>query len=152
ASDLSSRTRRGHQRSPRIPSQQVLRKNGGARVKNPGHVIIWPFHIDSTKTRGQGRKLPIARAIKQPNLREIVQAATILGYVPEPKERSAMPSLHWEKAGYVTIKKTAPNVGVLEDNPVRNIQFDLLRGQSEEDRCSSGTENSEPFFERGLRA
>ncbi|TMI09157.1 signal recognition particle protein Srp19 [Candidatus Bathyarchaeota archaeon] len=83
-------------------------------MKNPGHVIIWPFHIDSTKTRGQGRKLPIARAIKQPNLREIVQAATILGYVPEPKEKSAMPSLHWEKAGNVTVKKTAPKVTMLK--------------------------------------
>ncbi len=83
-------------------------------MKNPGHVIIWPFHIDSTKTRGQGRKLPIARAIKQPNLREIVQAATILGYVPEPKEKSAMPSLHWEKAGYVTVKKTGPKVAMLK--------------------------------------
>ena len=83
-------------------------------MKNPGHVVIWPFHIDSTKTRGQGRKLPIARAIKQPNLKEIVQAATVLGYLPEPKEKSAMPSLHWEKAGYVTIKKTAPKVAMLK--------------------------------------
>jgi signal recognition particle subunit SRP19 len=77
-------------------------------VKNPGHVIIWPIDLDSTKSRGQGRKLPIARAIKQPNLREIVQAATILGYAPEPTEKMAKPLLHWEKIGYVTIKKTAP--------------------------------------------
>ena len=83
-------------------------------MKNPGHIIIWPFHIDSTKTRGQGRKLPIARAIKQPNLREIIQAATILGYAPESKEKSAMPSLHWEKAGYVTVKKTGPKVAMLK--------------------------------------
>jgi signal recognition particle subunit SRP19 len=83
-------------------------------VKNPGHIIIWPFHIDSTKTRGQGRKLPITRAIKQPNLREIVQAATILGYVPEPKEKSALPSLHWEKGGYITVKKTGPKVAMLK--------------------------------------
>ena len=76
-------------------------------MKNPGHMVIWPFDLDSTKTRGQGRKLPIARAIKQPNLREIVQAATALGYAPEPTEKSALPSLHWEKVGYVAIKKAA---------------------------------------------
>ena len=76
-------------------------------MKNPGHAVIWPFDLDSTKSRGQGRKLPVARAIKQPNLREIVQAATTLGYAPEPTEKSAMPSLHWEKVGYVTVRKAA---------------------------------------------
>ena len=77
-------------------------------MKNPGHAVIWPVDLDSTKSRGQGRKLPVARAIKQPNLREIVQAATILGYAPEQTEKMAKPGLHWEKVGYVTIKKTAP--------------------------------------------
>jgi signal recognition particle subunit SRP19 len=83
-------------------------------VKNPGHIIIWPFHLDSTKTRGEGRKLPIARAIKQPSLGEIIRAANALGYVPEAKEKSAMPSLHWEKPGYITVKKTAPKVAMLK--------------------------------------
>jgi len=83
-------------------------------VKNPGHIIIWPLHIDSTKTRAQGRKLPTARSIKQPNLREIVQAATILGYSPESREKSALPSQHWEKAGYITVKKTGPKSTMLK--------------------------------------
>ena len=43
-----------------------------------------------------------------------MQAATALGYVPEPKEKSAMPSLHWEKAGYITVTKTAPKVAMLK--------------------------------------
>ena len=83
-------------------------------MKTPGHVIIWPVDLDSTKSRGQGRKLPVARAIKQPNLREIVQAATILGYGPEPTEKTAKPRLHWEKVGHVTIKKAAPKRVILK--------------------------------------
>jgi signal recognition particle subunit SRP19 len=83
-------------------------------VKHPGHVVIWPIDLDSTKSRGQGRKLPVARSIKQPNLREIVQAATILGYAPEPTEKQAKPSLHWEKVGYVTVKKAAPKAAMLK--------------------------------------
>ena len=83
-------------------------------MKNPGHAIIWPVDIDSTKSRDQGRKLPVSRAIKQPNLREIVQAATILGYGPEPTEKMAKPGHHWEKVGYVTIKKAAPKGTMLK--------------------------------------
>jgi signal recognition particle subunit SRP19 len=101
-------------------------------MKNPGHIIIWPFHIDSTKTRGEGRKLPIARAIKQPNLREIIQAATTLGYGPEAKEKSAMPSLHWEKAGYVIVKKTTPKGAML-----KSIAGEIVKIRQKEAQASA---------------
>ena len=96
-------------------------------MKNPGHAIIWPADLDSTKSRGQGRKLPVARSIKQPNLREIVQAATILGYAPEPTEKMAAPSLHWEKLGYVTVKKAAPK-GII----LRSIAGEIVKIRQKE--------------------
>ena len=101
-------------------------------MKNPGHVVIWPFDLDSTKTRGQGRKLPIARAIKQPNLREIVQAATALGYAPEPTEKSAIPSLHWEKIGYVTIKKATTR-----DVMLKSIAAEIVKIRQKEAQAAA---------------
>jgi signal recognition particle subunit SRP19 len=74
-------------------------------LKRPGFLIVWPAHIDSSKTRGQGRRLPVSRAVKQPSLKEVWQAAMSLGYSPETKEKAARSGSPWEKTGYVTVKK-----------------------------------------------
>jgi signal recognition particle subunit SEC65 len=52
--------------------------------------------------------------VRQPNLREIVQAATALGYGPEPTEGAAKPGSPWEKTGYVAIKKPGPKIATLK--------------------------------------
>ena len=75
-------------------------------MKRPGFLIVWPAHLDSSRTRGQGRRLPVSRAVKQPSMKEVWQAAMSLGYSPESKEKAALSSSPWEKTGYVTIKKT----------------------------------------------
>ena len=83
-------------------------------MKRPGFLIVWPAHLDSSKTRGQGRRLPVSRAVKQPSLKEVWQAAMSLGYSPESKEKAALSGSPWEKTGYVTIKKTGQRSIVLK--------------------------------------
>ncbi|HVH15910.1 MAG TPA: signal recognition particle subunit SRP19/SEC65 family protein [Candidatus Angelobacter sp.] len=83
-------------------------------MKRPGFLIVWPAHLDSSKTRGQGRRLPVSRAVKQPSLKEVWQAAMSLGYSPESKEKAALSGSPWEKTGYVTIKKTGQRTIVLK--------------------------------------
>jgi len=69
--------------------------------------------LDSAKTRGQGRRLPVSRAIKQPSIKEIWQAAITLGYSPETSEKAALSAYPWEKTGYVTVKKTGQRPTIL---------------------------------------
>ncbi len=83
-------------------------------MKRPGFLIVWPAHLDSSKTRGEGRRLPVSRAVKQPSLKEILQAAMSLGYSPETTEKAAQSSSPWEKTGYVTVKKTGQRSAVLK--------------------------------------
>jgi len=83
-------------------------------LKRPGFLIVWPAHIDSSKTRAQGRRLQASRSVKQPSLKEIWQAAMSLGYSPETKEKAALSGSPWEKTGYVTIKKTGQRSIVLK--------------------------------------
>ena len=52
--------------------------------------------------------------MRQPNLKEIVQAATALGYSPEPAEGAAKPGSPWEKTGYVAMKKPGPKIATLK--------------------------------------
>ena len=83
-------------------------------MKRPGFLIIWPAHLDSSKTRGQGRRLPVSRSVKQPSMKEIWQAAMTLGYSPETKEKAAPSFSPWDKTGYVTVKKAASRTVVLK--------------------------------------
>ena len=90
-------------------------------------MIIWPFQLDSSRTRGQGRRLPVSRAVKQPSSKEIWQAATALGYSPENREKAALPNSSWEKTGYVIVKKSGKRSGVL-----RSIAGEIVKNRQRE--------------------
>ncbi|SRR5712692_3750825 len=83
-------------------------------MKRPGFLIVWPFQIDSSRTRGQGRRLPVSRAVKQPSLKEVWQASMTLGYSPQTTEKAALPKSPWEKSGFVLVKKAGPRPVVLK--------------------------------------
>jgi signal recognition particle subunit SRP19 len=83
-------------------------------MKRPGLLTIWPIHLDSSRTREEGRRLPISRAVKQPTLKEVSTAAMSLGYSPQTTEKAALPSSHWEKTGFVWVKKAGPRPVVLK--------------------------------------
>ena len=96
-------------------------------MKRPGFLIVWPAHLDSSKTRGEGRRLPVSRAVKQPSTKEVWQAAMTLGYSPEITEKAALSKSPWEKTGYVAIKKTGPRPVVL-----KNIAGEIVKGRQKE--------------------
>jgi len=100
-------------------------------LKRPGFLIVWPAHLDSSKTRGQGRRLPVSRAVKQPSLKEVWQAAMSLGYSPETKEKAALSGSPWEKSGYVAIKKLGQRPAVL-----KNIAGEIVRNRQKESQVS----------------
>src|SRR5207245_3491336 len=88
-------------------------------LKRTNRQIIWPSNIDSTKTRLQGRKIPLPRAVRQPSLKEVVEAARALELDPQPTEKAAKPGTTWDKTGYIEIKKTRSKLqtlkGIAED-------------------------------------
>jgi signal recognition particle subunit SRP19 len=96
-------------------------------LKRPGFLIVWPAHLDSSKTRGEGRRLPVSRAVKQPSVKEVWQAAMTLGYSPETTEKAALSKSPWEKTGYVAIKKAGPRPVVL-----KNIAGEIVRSRQKE--------------------
>lgn len=96
-------------------------------MKRPGFMIVWPAHLDSTKTRGQGRKGPMSRTVKQPSSKEIWQAAMSLGYSPEITEKAALSKSPGDKTGYVTIKKTGPRPAIL-----KSIAGEIVKNRQKE--------------------
>jgi signal recognition particle subunit SRP19 len=96
-------------------------------MKRPGQIVVWPSQLDSTLTRSQGRTLPVARAVRQPTLREISQAATMLGYSPQINEKAGLPKASWHKTGYVILKKTGRRQSVL-----KNLAGEIVKNRQKE--------------------
>ena len=91
-------------------------------MKRPGQLVIWPADIDSSLTRGEGRKLVVSRAVKQPNLTEISKAAGILGYTSQIVEKASLPKSTWKTTGYLVVKKIGPRQVVL-----KNIASEIVK-------------------------
>ena len=100
-------------------------------MKRPGQFIVWPSGLDSSITRGQGRKLPVARAVRQPSLHEVSQAATVLGYSPQSNEKAAIPKASLHRTGYVIIKKTGPRQLIL-----KNIAGEIVKSRQKQAQAS----------------
>ena len=83
-------------------------------MKRPGFLSVWPIQLDSSRTRGEGRRLPVSKAVKLPSLKEVTMAATSLGFSPETVEKAAIPSSPWEKTGFVFVKTVGPRTIVLK--------------------------------------
>ncbi len=75
--------------------------------------IIWPAYIDSTKTKHDGRKIPMVDAVESPKLREITKAADKLGLNPEIEKNKSYPRSWWEISGRVIVDKNIPKKEIL---------------------------------------
>ncbi|KAF5089093.1 SRP19 protein [anaerobic digester metagenome] len=75
--------------------------------------VIWPVYIDSTKTKGEGRRVPRDHAVKSPKLREISNAAAKIGLNPEIEKGKSYPKSWWEVSGRVLVDKNLPKGEIL---------------------------------------
>ena len=94
-------------------------------------MVVWPMNLDGGKSRSVGRKLSASRAVRQPTVKEIVQAATVLGLSPEIAERAASPGIHWEKLGSVTIKRSGTKQSTL-----KSIASEILKSRQRETQAT----------------
>lgn len=68
--------------------------------------MLWPVYLDSSKTRGEGRKVPQSAGVSSPTLAEIQRAAENLGLAPEIDASRAHPKAPWKKSGRVWIGRS----------------------------------------------
>ncbi|MDL5502382.1 MAG: signal recognition particle subunit SRP19/SEC65 family protein, partial [Candidatus Methanoperedens sp.] len=47
-------------------------------LKDKTKLVVWPVYLDATKSRGEGRILPLKESVKSPVLKEIEKAASEL--------------------------------------------------------------------------
>ncbi len=76
-------------------------------------IVVWPTNIDSTRSRGEGRKIPRRDAVPRPRVEEIVEAAERLGLHPEVED-ARYPRRWWEDRQRVVVDKMGSKLETLK--------------------------------------
>lgn len=74
-------------------------------TKNEKAFTIWPSHLDASKPRSRGRKLPREKAVEAPTPEEIFEACKELSYPVRLEGEKRYPSSWWERPGRVSVDK-----------------------------------------------
>ena len=68
-------------------------------------IVIWPEYFDKTRTRAEGRRLPIELCVNEPSLDIIAKGAMILDLEYKIFEDMAYPANWTAKSGCVRIER-----------------------------------------------
>ncbi len=91
-------------------------------------VVVWPAYLDSTLSRGEGRKIPRREAVRRPRPEEIVEAAKRLGLNPVLEE-ARYPRRWWDQKKRIIVDRAGSKLETL-----RLIAKELRRLRDEKRR------------------
>ncbi|RLI22689.1 signal recognition particle protein Srp19 [Candidatus Bathyarchaeota archaeon] len=74
-------------------------------MRKQNRIVVWPVYFDSTKARGQGRKLPKKITVPNPKLDEICKILDKLELKYEVVADAAYPKTPWRRTGVIYIEK-----------------------------------------------
>ena len=74
-------------------------------MRKQNKIVVWPVYFDSTRARGQGRKIPKKYAVPNPKLDEICKALDKLKLKYEVVADAAYPKMPWRRTGVIYIEK-----------------------------------------------
>ncbi len=88
--------------------------------------VIWPAYLDSSKSRGQGRRVPEDVGVDSPDAKEIAKAVKQVGYDFEYEADKRYPKSWWEDTGRVTV-----DADDSKDDVLRAVAayLDAMRGE-----------------------
>ncbi|MBC7080179.1 MAG: signal recognition particle protein Srp19 [Methanothrix sp.] len=68
-------------------------------------LVIWPAYFDLERSRGQGRRVATANAVRNPKLEDIIRASKDLGLDPVVETEKCYPKNWYEQPGRVLVLK-----------------------------------------------
>ena len=73
------------------------------RSRKP-YIIFWPQYFDAKKTRTEGRRVPKKYAIEKVSAKDLVEAASKLGYTVQLESGYKYPRSWWDEPGRVVLE------------------------------------------------
>lgn len=81
--------------------------------KGAGTFVLWPAYFDRSRSRADGRRVPDALAVREPDAAWVETAARKVGLATTLEEKAVHPSIPYEKAGRVLVAKDGSKEQVL---------------------------------------
>jgi len=94
-------------------------------MRKQDKIIVWPAYFDSTKTRGDGRRVPKSLGVPSPKILEIKEAVEKLGLSYEIVLDAGYPKTPWLKTGMLLVTKKES-----KEKVIRKIGEHLLKIRS----------------------
>jgi len=94
-------------------------------LRKQDKIIIWPAYFDSTKTRGDGRRVAKSFAVPSPKVLEVKEAVEKLGLSYEVVLDAGYPKTPWLKTGMLLVAKKES-----KEKVIRKIGEQLLKIRS----------------------
>ena len=82
-------------------------------MRKSDNAIIWPVYFDVGKSKSEGRRVPKNRAVVNPKVLELKEAADNLGLQNDINPTAGYPKTPWIKMGMLTVKKKEPKEQII---------------------------------------
>lgn len=82
-------------------------------MRGKGKLRIWPAYFDIRYSRGEGRRVPRDKAIRDPKIEDIEKAALKLGLKPILQPGAAYSKYPWRKKGVILVDKKSSKTKVI---------------------------------------
>lgn len=98
-------------------------------------IVLWPQYFDRDLSRDEGRRVPSALAVREPDAQWIEAACRKLGLEAELEDDARHPSSPYVKSGRVLVAKGTPKEAVIRQVGARMHESQAAR---EAERDSGG--------------
>ncbi len=84
-------------------------------MRGRGKLRIWPVYFDSSYSRGEGRRVPRTKAVKDPKAEDVEKAAKRLGLNPILEPTAKYSKQPWRPVGVVLVDKKGSKTKIVKE-------------------------------------
>jgi len=84
-------------------------------LRGRGKLRIWPVYFDSSYSRGEGRRVPRTKAVKDPKAEDVEKAAKRLGLNPILEPTAKYSKQPWRPVGVVLVDKKGSKTKIVKE-------------------------------------
>lgn len=84
-------------------------------MRGRGKLRIWPVYFDASYSRGEGRRVPKTKALKEPKAEDIERAAMKLGLNPILEPTAKYSKQPWRPVGVVLVDKKGSKTRIIKE-------------------------------------
>ena len=84
-------------------------------MRGRGKLRIWPVYFDSSYSRGEGRRVPRTKAVKDPKAEDVEEAAKRLGLNPILEPAAKYSKQPWRPVGGVLVDKKSSKTRIIKE-------------------------------------